>query len=80
MFEYFTENAYWTIFNLLAKISLANVCWVLTYYFEYWAVYVKGQLISKCPSGVIVWTKLATKNLTTSALVVKSKNKYTLSH
>ena len=62
MFEYFTENAYWTIFNLLAKISLANVCWVLTYYFEYWAVYVNGQLISKCPSGVIVWTKVATKN------------------
>ena len=24
----------------------------------------KGQLISKCPFGVIVWTKIATKNLT----------------
>ena len=24
----------------------------------------KGQLISKCPFGVIVWTKLPTKNLT----------------
>jgi hypothetical protein len=24
----------------------------------------KGQLISKCPFGVIVWTKIPTKNLT----------------
>jgi hypothetical protein len=24
----------------------------------------KGQLISKCPFGVIVWTKIQTKNLT----------------
>ena len=24
----------------------------------------KGQLISKCPFGVIVWTKISTKNLT----------------
>ena len=28
----------------------------------------KGQLISKCPFGVIVWTKKPTKNLTISAL------------
>ena len=25
---------------------------------------VKGQLISKCPFGVIVWTKVPTKKLT----------------
>ena len=24
----------------------------------------KGQLISKCPFGVILWTKITTKNLT----------------
>ena len=28
----------------------------------------KGQLISKCPFGVIVWTKIPTKKLTNSAL------------
>ena len=28
----------------------------------------KGQLISKCPFGVIVWTKIPTKKLTISAL------------
>ena len=28
----------------------------------------KGQLTSKCPFGVIVWTKIPTKNLTNSAL------------
>ena len=28
----------------------------------------KGQLISKCPFGVIAWTKVPTKNLTISAL------------
>ena len=27
-------------------------------------VVVKGQLISKCPFGVIIWTKIPTKNLT----------------
>ena len=27
-------------------------------------VVVKGQLISKCPFGVIVWTKIPTKNVT----------------
>ena len=27
----------------------------------------KGQLISKCPFGVILWTKIPTKNLTNSA-------------
>ena len=27
----------------------------------------KGQLISKCPFGVIVWTKIPTKNLIDSA-------------
>ena len=25
---------------------------------------IKGQLISKCPFGVIIWTKIPTKNLT----------------
>ena len=29
---------------------------------------IKGQLISKCPFGVIVWTNLPPKNLTNSAL------------
>jgi hypothetical protein len=28
----------------------------------------KGQLISKCPFGVIVWTKIPTKNMINSAL------------
>jgi hypothetical protein len=31
----------------------------------------KGQLISKRPFGVIVWTKIPTKNLTNSALESK---------
>ena len=30
--------------------------------------YPKGQLISKCPFGVIIWTKYQRKNLTISAL------------
>ena len=30
----------------------------------------KGQLISKCPFGVIVWTKISTKKITISALEV----------
>ena len=28
----------------------------------------KGKLILKCPFGVIIWTKIPTKNLTISAL------------
>ena len=40
----------------------------------------KGQLISKRLLEKIVWTKLATKILTISALVVKSKSKDTLLH
>ena len=32
------------------------------------SVQVKGQLISKCPFGVIIWTNLPPKNLTNSAL------------
>ena len=34
-------------------------------------VHTKGQLISKCPFGVIVWTKIPMKNLTNSALEFK---------
>ena len=34
----------------------------------YTAIDYKGQLISKCPFGVIVWTKILTKNLTISTL------------
>ena len=33
----------------------------------------KGQLISECPFGVIVWTKIPTKFLMVSALVLSGQ-------
>jgi hypothetical protein len=36
----------------------------------------KGQLISKRPFGVIVWTKIQTKNLTNSALESEKWSNY----
>ena len=36
----------------------------------------KGQLISKRPFGVIVWTKIPTKNLTNSALESEKWSNY----
>ena len=37
---------------------------------EHNGVDTKGQLISKCPFGVIFWTKIPPKNLTNSALPI----------
>ena len=48
--------------------SKSGTGWVMTQSNEYNS---KGQLISKCLFGVIVWTKKPTKNLTISALEFK---------
>ena len=51
-----------TIIEAAAELKLFNVCSFKTPLLPGQAP--KGQLISKCPFGVIVWTKIPTKNLT----------------
>ena len=46
-----------------SEINHANVA-EMTFFRLFFVEIGKGQLISKCPFGVIVWTKIPTKNLT----------------